>query len=97
MLPHDLDVALKYLSDGELSALSRAVTAELDRRNSLMAKPLMEPAQPKRKPAQKVEGLTQSQINLIQASVKAGVKPAVLSRQFGLSQAQIRAALKAGG
>jgi hypothetical protein len=97
MLPHDLDVALKYLSDGELAALSRALTAELERRNSSMAKPRPAPAHPKPKPVAKIEGLTQSQVNLIQASVKAGVKPAVLSRQFGISQAQIRAALKVGG
>jgi ribosomal protein S13 len=43
----------------------------------------------------RVEGLTQSQINLIRASIKADVKPSVLSRQFGISQAQIKAVLRA--
>jgi len=41
-----------------------------------------------------VEGLSRSQVSLIRASIKAGVKPGALSRQFGITQTQIRAALK---
>ena len=38
--------------------------------------------------------LTQSKINAIRAAFKAGVKPTLICRQFGVSQAAIRQALK---
>lgn len=40
--------------------------------------------------------LTQSKINAIRAAFKAGVKPTMICRQFGVSQAAVRQALKAG-
>lgn len=96
LLPHDLDVALKYLTDGELTALAKAVEQEKLRRSpELAAKiPATQKPAPQRQITPTVEGLTQSQVNLVRSSVKAGVKPATLSRQFGLSRAQITAALK---
>lgn len=99
LLPHDLDVALKYLTDGELAALSAAVSKEQERRgyvNSGKAAVPPKPDEPSRSSGDLpiVEGLTRSQVSLIRASIKAGVKPGALSRQFGISQAQIRAALK---
>jgi len=42
----------------------------------------------------RVEGLTLSQVNLIRESIKSGVKPSVLTRQFGITRAQIKAALQ---
>jgi hypothetical protein len=96
LLPHDLDVALKYLTDGELTALAKAVEQEKLRRSpepASSAPPVQKPVQ-KKANTSTVEGLTQSQVNLVRSSVKAGVKPATLSRQFGLSRAQITAALK---
>jgi hypothetical protein len=48
------------------------------------------------KPDPILSELTRSQINLIRSSIQAGVKPGTLSRQFGLTRAQITAALKAG-
>lgn len=98
LLPQNLDATLRYLTDEDLNRLLVAVTKERERRGALVAA-----AQPPSVGApelavsgtSRVEGLTQSQINLIRASIKAGVKPSVLSRQFGISQAQIRAALKA--
>jgi hypothetical protein len=99
LLPHDLDVALKYLTDGELEALSAAVGKEQERRghvNSGKAAVPPKPDEPSRSSGDLpiVEGLTRSQVSLIRASIKAGVKPGALSRQFGISQTQIRAALK---
>ena len=96
LLPHDLDVALKYLTDGELAALAKAVEQEKLRRSPEPAAstPSVQKPVPKKAGTSSVEGLTQSQINLIQSSVTAGVKPATLSRQFGLTRAQITAALK---
>ena len=96
LLPHDLDVALKYLTDGELAALVKAVEQEKLRRSPELASkiPATQKPVPQKQITPIVEGLTQSQVNLIRSSVKAGVKPATLSRQFGLSRAQITAALK---
>ena len=96
LLPHDLDVALKYLSDGELKRLFEAVNSEAQRRGLLLVEqPEPEKARVSRRKADQdvMSSLTQSQINLIRSSIKAGVKPSVLAGQFGLSQAQIRAAL----
>lgn len=96
LLPHDLDVALKHLTDGELARLLEAVTFETRHRGLLGVGPLEKRngLQPSRKSEpDALSDLTQSQINLIRSSIKAGVKPTVLARQFGLSKAQIRAAL----
>jgi hypothetical protein len=96
LLPHDLDVALKYLSDGELKRLFETVNSEAQRRGLLLVeRPEPEKVKVSRRKADPdvISGLTQAQINLIRSSIKAGVKPSVLARQFGLSQAQIRAAL----
>ena len=99
LLPHDLDVALKYLTDGELKALAAAVGREQAHRGhgaepkSVVASEPV-PAARTSSDLPEVEGLTRAQVSLIRASIKAGVKPGALSRQFGINQAQIRAALK---
>jgi len=95
LLPHDLDVALKYLTDGELAALAKAVECETSRRapEPETKSSVPQASAPQKPKAPSVEGLTQSQVNLIRSSVKAGVKPATLSRQFGLTRSQITAAL----
>ena len=98
LLPQNLDATLRYLTDEDLNRLLVAVTKERERRGVLVAAaqpPSVEAPELAVSGTSRVEGLTQSQINLIRASIKAGVKPSVLSRQFGISQAQIRAALKA--
>ena len=55
----------------------------------------MEKAKPRR--AERSAGtptLTATQANLLRAAFKAGVKPTAIARQFGLSQAVVREALK---
>jgi hypothetical protein len=37
--------------------------------------------------------LTREQVNAVRAALKAGVKPSVIARQFGLSQSDVRKAL----
>jgi hypothetical protein len=74
--------------------LRDAVAAETRRRG--LAEPKQrEKGADKGKPDPILLELTRSQISLIRSSIKAGVKPAALSRQFGLTRAQITAALKA--
>ena len=86
---------LRYLSDHDLLRLRTAVAQETQRRG------LSEPRQKAQvsrsnKPDPILSELTRSQISLIRSSIQAGVKPGTLSRQFGLTRAQITAALKAG-
>ena len=94
LLPHDLERALQYASDEELKELRDAITQEMKRRNLPQQ---TAPEAPARKEPVKAEqpahGLTRSQVSLVRASIEAGVKPAVLARQFGISLASIRAVL----
>ena len=95
VLPQNLAVSLRYLAEQDIMRLAEALAAEMDRRGLVAAK---ENNQAPRKvaPDPVLSELTRSQISLIQSSIKAGVKPAALSRQFGITRAQITAVLKAG-
>jgi hypothetical protein len=95
LLPHNLEVSLKYLSDGELKYLADSVAKEVVRRRPTPCPMIDKTTQQQVPETQKrVEGLTLSQVNLIQESIKSGVKPSVLTRQFGITRAQIKAALQ---
>ena len=96
LLPHDLDLALKHLTDGELQRLAEAVSFETRRRRMLRDQQVVAASEEETRncDAAKTHGLTSTQVNLIRSSIKAGVKPAALQRQFGLSKAQIAAVMK---
>ena len=99
LLPNDLARALQYLSAEELKRLSEAVIAETTRRT-----PPRE-ASRKRSPPSPAAGRTeaglkdepptinQGRANAIRAAVKAGVKPTMIARQFGVSLSAIRQVL----
>ena len=98
LLPTDLPNALKWLGAEELATLAAAIAAEQQRRRPLRE----EQSNPKAAPvvsstelrgATDVPGLTKSQVSAIRASFKAGVRLAAIGRQFGVSQAAIKAAL----
>ena len=98
LLPADLPNALKWLATEELATLAAAVVAEQQRRSPLeqeQAAMMAVPAASSRelKGETNVPGLTKSQVSAIRASFKAGVRPAAIGRQFGVSQAAVRAAL----
>jgi hypothetical protein len=95
VLPHNLEASLRHLLEQDIVRLAEAVAAEMERRGLTAAK---EPNQSPRKgaPDPVLLQLTRSQISLIRSSIQAGVKPAALSRQFGLTRAQITVALNAG-
>lgn len=95
------------MTAGELQRLSEAVAFEMRRRklaavrNAPTAAPgkTAELADDKKarsagKTPEEGPKLTLAQINLIRSSIKAGVAPAVLQRQFGISRKQITAVLK---
>lgn len=94
ILPQNLAVSLQHLSEQDLLRLSEAVRAEQQRRG-LVEQKQQGRETGKNNPDPILSQLTRSQISLICSSIQAGVKPAALSRQFGLTRAQIKAALKA--
>jgi hypothetical protein len=107
-LPKDLPTAIKYLDNGDLDRLLRAAMEEVRRRGRLPPAPenprnidsrsgepsLTERLPTPQRPARAAAiPLTQGQMNAVRAAFKAGVTPARIARQFGLSQSQVRSAL----
>jgi hypothetical protein len=101
-LPEDLAGALKRLDDVEIDALLAAVTTEAERRRRPPSpgkeKPVAD-AKPQRRQVAAEDGagsLTTGKLNAVRAAFKAGVKPSVIARQFGISQSDVRKALAPG-
>ena len=100
ILPADLATALRGLPEGELMQLSYAVAAEVQRRdlqaNAIAPLPVRPKAPVRRqKRHERIEPATPpARLNAIRAAIKAGVKPSVVARQFGVSPAAIKAALE---
>jgi hypothetical protein len=95
LLPKDLAGSLRRLDDTELDALLAAVTSEAGRRGRLPQKPRPSASRGSSKPvSDESEGfLTTGKLNAVRAAFKAGVKPSVIARQFGISQSDIKKAL----
>jgi hypothetical protein len=96
LLPKDLPGALRHLHDGELDALFEATIEELKRRDRLPFRLIKETparAMSHQRPADNGSSLTKGQLNAVRAAFKAGVKPAAIARQFGISQSDLRKAL----
>ena len=105
ILLKNLALALKQLDDREIDALLSAVTAEAKRRGRLCAQQRLNEkfaADAKAQNRQRSVGhgagsLTTGKLNAVRAAFKAGVKPSAISRQFGISQSDIRKALASEG
>jgi hypothetical protein len=103
VLPTDLAGAVKYLNDRELSLLITACLEEAKRRGRLSPSPRRESVPKpsastgKSLPGRKVEvatiSLTRGKVNAVRAAFKAGIKPALIARQFGISQSDVRKVL----
>jgi DNA invertase Pin-like site-specific DNA recombinase len=93
LLPKDLAEALRRLGDKEIDTLFEAVASEAERRGRLLRTP------PSRTPPVEDAGglLTKGKLNAVRAAFKAGVKPAAIARQFGISQGDVKRALAAEG
>jgi hypothetical protein len=91
VLPKDLPNAVKYLNDAELDRLLVVTLAEAKRRGK-QSSPTDKPS-PKLK-VEAVVPLTRGQLNAVRAAFKAGITLARIARQFGLSQSDVRTALK---
>lgn len=94
ILPADLGLALRYATDEELEKLRDAVGYEMKRRD-MPARAEAPASRAKRMsdPEKSAHDLTRSQVSLVRASIRAGVKPGALAKQFGISLAAIRAVL----
>ena len=91
MLPSDLAVALKRLSDREFNRLIAAVNSEQKRRGGKHS--ALDESTRKRRIETVAVPLTISKINAVRAAFKAGVTPSRISRQFGIPQSEVRKAL----
>ena len=91
VLPKDLPNAVKHLDDEELDRLLAVALAEAKRRGR-RSSPTDKPS-PKRQPDAVALSLTRGQVNAVRAAFKAGITPARIARQFGLSQSDVRKAL----
>ena len=99
-LPNDLAGALKRLNNTEIDALLAAVTTEAERRGRLPEAPAKQTptadakAQTRQVQAEAGAGLlTTGRLNAVRAAFKAGIKPSMIARQFGISQSVVRKAL----
>jgi hypothetical protein len=90
VLPKDLSKALKHLNDEELDRLLTMAVAEANRRGRSL--PSAQPSRT-RQPVEDTASLPRGQLNAVRAAFKAGVTPARIARQFGLSQSDVRKAL----
>jgi len=96
LLPKDLARSLPWLDDAEIDLLLSAVTTEAQRRGRLPnRKPQAEAKLAGRRTAveETSRGLTKGKLNAVRAAFKAGVKPAAIARQFGISRSDVRSAL----
>jgi uncharacterized protein (DUF433 family) len=106
VLPNDLPNAVRHLDDRELDLLITASLDEAKRRGRLVPnvqankpdesvqKHPMGKSSPRRKVGPAPISLTRGQLNAVLAAAKAGIKPSVIARQFGISQSDVRKVLR---
>jgi hypothetical protein len=108
ILPKNLRNAVKHLNDEELDLLHAATLEEISQRGRLQPNVGADSAQTSRHTRRSpIEGkisqrrrvdiaettLTLGQINAVRAAFRAGITPARITRQFGISQSNVRKAL----
>ena len=99
LLPKDLAGSLRRLDDVEIDTLLSAVTKEAERRGRLPKRKSVPDAKSQARQTAIEEvagGLTKGKLNAVRAAFKAGVKPSVIAREFGISQSDVRRALAQG-
>jgi hypothetical protein len=91
-LPTNLPSALKHLDDDQLDRLLSAVRTERQARGGKKPPVSDEPSRNQRT-KEATPLLAQGKLNAVRAAFKAGVKPSLIARQFGISQSDVRKAL----
>jgi hypothetical protein len=96
-LPSDLSASLKYLDNDELERLREAISSEINRRNRSL--PDIKPAAvaspdhrsvDRHKKEREPREIPAGRVSLIQASFRAGLKPAAIARSLRISQSLVR-------
>jgi hypothetical protein len=90
VLPKDLDAAIRRLDDQQLDRLASAVLKERARRKKL---PVPKDSHRKRDAEGVSVSLPRGKLNAVRAAFKAGVTPARIAREFGLSRSDVQRAL----
>jgi hypothetical protein len=107
VLPKDLRAAVSHLSNGELDRLHTATLDEMRRRgrlptsagaadtgqSSVRRVPLKYEKTQRYQAGIPEASLTRGQINAVRSAFKAGITPARIAKQFGISQSNVRKAL----
>jgi hypothetical protein len=88
VLPKSLDAAIKQLDDQELDRLVSATLEERARRRKLFNN-----QETQRKRETGPVSLPQGKLNAVRAAFKAGVTPARIAREFGISRFDVQRAL----
>ena len=91
VLPKDLPNAVKHLNDEELDRLLVVTLAEAKRRGRHTTPT---DKRPQTRTSESAVSLTRGQLNAVRAAFQAGITPARIARQFGLSQSDVKKALK---
>jgi hypothetical protein len=97
-LPSDLSASLKYVDNDELERLREAISSEINRRNPSL--PQTKPAAPsssadhrsvdRHKKERESREIPVGKVSLIEASFRAGLKPAAIARSLRISQSIVR-------
>jgi hypothetical protein len=89
VLPNDIDAAVKHLDDQQLDRLVSAALEERTRRRGPLA------PDKSQRTAEAVSSplLPQGKLNAVRAAFKAGVTPARIAREFGISRSDVQRAL----
>jgi hypothetical protein len=93
VLPNDLPNAIKHLDDRELDLLITASLEEAKRRGRLLPNVQIGKSSQRRQLEVAAVSLTRGQVNAVRAAAKAGIKPSLIARQFGISQSDVRKVL----
>jgi len=100
VLPKDLPNSVKHLTDRELDLLITAAIEEAKRRGRALPNLQADESLPKRssrtdhrRQVEVAVSLTRGQINAVRAAFKAGIKPSLIARQFGILQSDVRKVL----
>jgi hypothetical protein len=89
VLPQDLDTAIKQLTDRDLDRLATAALEERARRKTHS---VSKEGQSKRLSEADAIPLPQGKLNAVRAAFKAGVTPARIAREFGISRSDVQRA-----
>jgi len=102
VLPNDLPNTVRQLDDRELDRLITVSLEEAKRRGKLLPndqpntadQALEQQSSKNANQRQRADvapvSLTRGQVNAVRAAAKAGIKPSVIARQFGIAQSDVR-------